>query len=466
MKFNFKPINIRTKVLILFSVFTLFVLGIMWLFQVLFLESIYNNQKKDEIEKYGKNIEEVIDSGDINSLINNLSFGNNINIYIIDDIDGIGRVLLPLEIASSRDNCLKEELFQIMKTKLNEAGNTNTTYKLADFSYVYASVIEYGDNDVYLYISSPLEHVKQTISLLSYQLLIITIVVIFLSFALSVLFSNNISKPVIQMSKSAKKLAKRDFKVNFEGSSYTEINELANTLNYAKKELMKSDDMQKQLIANVSHDLKTPLTMIKAYAEMIRDISGDDKEKRNKDTKIIIEETDRLAILVNDILNISKAGTGLDNFEKKEENLSEIVLEIIEKFNVLEVTGNYNFIVDVDTDLFTVCNKDKIEQVLYNLIANAVNYTGEDCKVFVNLKLIDNKIKFEVRDTGKGIPKEQLDNIWDKYYRSVETHKRPIKGSGLGLSIVKSILTAHEFNFGVTSEVDKGSCFYIIFPAL
>jgi len=287
-----------------------------------------------------------------------------------------------------------------------------------------------------------------------------------LSFALSVIFSNNISKPVMQMSKSAKRLAKRDFTVNFEGSSYTEINELAGALNYAKSELMKSDDMQKQLIANVSHDLKTPLTMIKAYAEMIRDINGDDKLKRDKNTKVIIDETDRLASLVNDILNISKAGTGLDNFEKKEENISEIVLGIVEKFNVLVELGSYNFIVDVDTDLFTICNKQKIEQVIYNLIANAINYTGDDKKVFVNLKILQNKIRFNVTDTGKGIPKEQLDNIWDRYYRSVETHKRPIKGSGLGLSIVKSILLAHGFDYGVNSIVGKGSCFYVDFPQI
>jgi len=465
LKFNIKPLSIKTKLTLFFAIFSLAILGIMWISQVLLLETTYNNKKKNDLIFLGEEITANLDSSDLNILINQKSFGNNNNIYLLNQN---GMVLLPIEIASTSNNFLRSNLFNAMITNLNNVDDDVVIYKLKDesTSYVYCAKLIYNEETVYLYINSPLEPVKQTIALLSYQLLIITAIVILLSMVLAIIFSNNISKPVVQMSKAAKKLAKRDFNVVFVGSSYKEINELAETLNYTKSELMKSDDMQKQLIANVSHDLKTPLTMIKAYAEMIRDLNGDDKVKRKKNTNIIIDETDRLAALVNDILNISKAGTGLDNFEKKEENISEIVMGIIEKFGVLEEYKSYKFIIDVDTDLFSICNKEKMEQVIYNLIANAVNYTGDDKKITISLKEFKDYIRFVVIDTGKGIPKELLENIWDRYYRSVETHKRPIKGSGLGLSIVKSILNAHGFNFGVDSIVGSGSSFYIDFPKI
>ena len=109
--------------------------------------------------------------------------------------------------------------------------------------------------------------------------------------------------------------------------------------------------------------------------------------------------------------------------------------------------------------------RKKLEQVVYNLVGNAVNYTGEDKKIAVGLHRAEKGVlRFTVTDTGKGIPEEARATIWDRYYRSAETHKRPIKGTGLGLSIVKTVLLKHGFKFGVDSEVGKGSTFYVLFP--
>lgn len=119
---------------------------------------------------------------------------------------------------------------------------------------------------------------------------------------------------------------------------------------------------------------------------------------------------------------------------------------------------------DIEDELYTEADQEKIEQVVYNLVGNAINYTGEDKKIAVGLKRTEQGLRLTVTDTGKGIPPEEVDTIWDRYYRSAETHKRPIKGTGLGLSIVKTILLKHGFDFGVESEVGKGSTFYVVFP--
>ena len=219
------------------------------------------------------------------------------------------------------------------------------------------------------------------------------------------------------------------------------------------------------MLANVTHDLKTPLTMIKAYASMIQEISGGDPEKRAKHTQVIIDESDRLTALVNDILNLSKIRSGMDTLKLQTFNLSEFIHTVLERFGYLTEKMGYTLERDIEDELYTEADMEKIEQVVYNLVGNAVNYTGEDKKIGVALKRTENgKIRFSVSDTGKGIPPEEISTIWDRYYRSSETHKRPIKGTGLGLSIVKTILIKHNFEYGVESEVGKGSTFYVLFP--
>ena len=260
-------------------------------------------------------------------------------------------------------------------------------------------------------------------------------------------------------------MAAGDFSVNFKGEySYAEMDALAETLDYAKEEIGKSDQLQKEVLANVTHDLKTPLTMIKAYASMIQEISGNDPEKRAKHTQVIIDESDRLTSLVNDILNLSKIRSGMDNLKLTTFNLSEFVHTVLERFDYLTETQGYTLTREIEDELYTEADTEKIEQVVYNLVGNAVNYTGEDKKITVGLKRTEKGLRFSVTDTGKGIPADQIDSIWDKYYRSAETHKRPIKGTGLGLSIVKTILLKHGFDFGAESEVGKGSTFYVYFP--
>jgi signal transduction histidine kinase len=282
------------------------------------------------------------------------------------------------------------------------------------------------------------------------------------------LISSYVSKPITDLTEKAKQMSYGNLSVDFHptnGAVYREIYELSDTLNYAESELSKADQMQKELIANVSHDFKTPLTMIKAYAAMIQDISGDNPEKRNKHAQIIIDESDRLASLVNDMLDLSKLRAGIDSLKLSLFNLSDCLQTVAGRFGYLIETEGYTFTLDITEDLFVEADKDKIAQVLYNLIGNAVNYTGEDKRVAIRLFAENGVVHFTVKDTGKGISPEEIDEIWERYYRSGETHKRPVKGTGLGLSIVKTILTKHNFKFGVRSEVGKGSTFYVDFPA-
>jgi signal transduction histidine kinase len=318
---------------------------------------------------------------------------------------------------------------------------------------------------VYLYVYQSLEFVEAVGRSMNARMIWIAVFVFVLTFALSSTISGVLSRPLDEIAGKAKRLATGDFEVDFKGEDYfEEMEALSASLNYAKDELSKADRMQKELLANVTHDFKTPLTMIKAYAEMIVEFAGENKEKRDRSANVIIEEADRLSSLVNDMLDLSKIRAGIQALQFEEFDVSVYLREILARFDYLAETQGYRFCVDVDEGLYTFADKQKLGQVMYNLIGNALNYTGDDKTVRVRLKKESEAIRFEVSDSGRGIPEEELSEIWERYYRSSETHKRPVKGTGLGLSIVKTILEKHAFRFGVNSVVGVGSSFYAFFP--
>ena len=191
---------------------------------------------------------------------------------------------------------------------------------------------------------------------------------------------------------------------------------------------------------------------------MVKDLTYKNKNKRDKNLNTIIEEVDRLNLLVEDILDLSKIQSNAVKLDKENFDLDILIKSIIEKFSILEEDGykiEYTgFSYNINAD------KKKIEQVIYNLLNNAINYTGEDKKVYITLKDLENKIRLEVKDTGSGIDLEDINHIWDKYYKVDKKYKRVTHGTGLGLSIVKNILIMHEYKYGVESKKGKGTTFY------
>ncbi len=474
---RFKSINFILWVS--FLAFAAFILILTWVFQITLLRTFLNVQVKDELESFGREIYQTLErmSPQSSQVIDGyiLSKENDnraTDIFILNLEDG-GK-LHP----SSEDGQLvtgvASDQFEKVKEKLaNSPYGDSVIVQISGSSYVYAAkmaMMTAGSSevtDVCLYISYSTVLADKTVGNMQLQLVLISLIVIFVALIISGLLSMELTKPISQISRAAKRMATGDYSVDFQAQySYAEMNALAETLNYAKEEISRADELQKEVLANVTHDLKTPLTMIKAYASMIQEISGDNPEKREKHTQVIIDETDRLTALVNDILKMSKIRSGMDTLKTEEFNLSEFIHTVLERFEFLTETQGYTIVRDIDDELYTRADKDKIEQVVYNLIGNAVNYTGDDKKITVSLHRKNEKIRFSVTDTGKGIPPEECSTIWERYYSSAETHKRPIKGTGLGLSIVKTILVKHGFGFGVDSEVGKGSTFFVDFPDL
>lgn len=351
--------------------------------------------------------------------------------------------------------------------KLSKADKTSPVIYTKNNALNYVMGLKYNGGS-YLIASYSLSVYNGSMRILLAYFVAVGVIVLLLTALVAYNASQRLTGGIKNLSSTAVRFSKGDFNVNFANAEYQELADLSDTLNSVRDEVKKSGDFQRELIANVSHDLKTPLTMIKAYASMIREISGNNPEKRDKHLQVIIDEADRLTGLVNDVLTVSKVSSNLDEINVKVFNLTEFLYGIINKFSYLQETQGYSFMTDIDSNLYTRADAEKIGQVIYNLLSNAINYTGDDKTVFISLKNdpVNERIKLTVKDTGKGISKEDLPDIWNRYYRVKENHSRPVKGTGLGLNIVKIILENHSFDFGVESEIGNGSSFWVDFPSI
>ncbi len=470
MKYKFAFNKLRNRVWLYFVVFTVLLVCLIWLLQTVFFEYNYQSVRGETMNLYADLIStEIKDGESIKEDYVTTLRESGIEVIVVKSVsDNNLSVVFPSDYYLDKESPLGNALESIIKSMSIEDKDSIGGERIlitGDPTFYTARRLQQFSGDEYVILLSSMNSVKDAVKVLRNQLFLVAIVVTVVSLFISFLIAERISRPIDDMSAIAERWAKGDDSVRFVGGSYLEMEELANALNKAKSEVNKTGRLQRDLLANVTHDLKTPLTMIKAYAEMIKDISGNNKEKRDKHTQIIIDETDRLTLLVNDILNLSKLQSQAEKFEEQPFNLSQLVETVIYRFDNVLTQQGYVVVSDIQPNIYIRADEKRIEEVVYNLIGNAINYTGDDKTVKVYLTSHGDKVKLEILDSGIGIDSDKIKTIWEKYYRYSETHKRTVKGTGLGLSIVKAILDAHNLEYGVISKVGLGSNFYVIFNA-
>ncbi|HIS38502.1 MAG TPA: HAMP domain-containing histidine kinase [Candidatus Onthousia faecavium] len=448
--------KLATKIFIYLAIFSLLILIFLFFFQVIFIDSFYEWTKTKTIKNLANNILITENDASLIDKLDRISYQENVCIEITNKN---GYTLY-----KTYNNSCRLNIETIKNNFLN--GNTNTkTYNLINTFTNEKSIMaatKLNDN-LYIFISTSLIPLNSTVSIIEQQLIIVSIVVLLLSIGVAYFISKRLSTPIIKISKAAKLIAKGKLKTTFETTSdIKELIDLTNALNEMKLELAKTEELQKDLLANVSHDLKTPLTMIKAYAELIIDININDKEKSKENLKVIVEEADRLTSLVNDILTLTKIENNLSILEPSIFDLISLIKKIIKHHEIYIIKDGYHITFKHKNikSLKIKADKKKIEQVIYNLINNALNYTGEDKTVVIELKSLNDIYRLSITNSGNLLSKEELDHVFDKYYRNNKNHKRKVYGTGLGLSIVKNILLLHNYNYGVTSSKGEGTVFY------
>ena len=526
LKQNKRKLPLRFWLAVGFLIFSALLLIVLWLFQTVFLETFYKSVKTRQVKDCAYSVADNISSDNLSDLITDIEEQNSMTVAIFDTGSTIfttvyssknpfQRFKLEMSTVYELYHCAAEqdgEYSTITRSgnprrfdRDNNSGRNNQATPDSAFpafgnaddrddddrnddrddddrgdssfadrrfpalerenveTLAFVKVVDTAAGERLVIVESEITPVSSVVDTLRYQLIIMTVVLAALSIIVAVVVAATISKPLADTNKKAKALADRNYDLHFSGGRYREIKELNDTLNYAADELKKVDNLQKELIANISHDLRTPLTMITGYAEIMRDLPG---EVTPENIQIIIDEATRLNNLVSDLLDISRLQSGTADIKHAPFSLTNCIQSIFARYTKLIENDGLNLVFEHEGEAFVNGDELRMTQVIYNLINNAVNYIGEDKTVLVRQTVADGRVRIDVIDRGDGIPQEKLDDIWDRYYRVDKEHRRAVIGTGLGLSIVKNILIAHDADFGVISKLGEGSDFYFSMPVI
>ncbi|NCB31037.1 MAG: HAMP domain-containing histidine kinase [Clostridia bacterium] len=425
-------IKLKWRIFIFLLGFCALLLLLLWLFQTVLLNDMYKYIREKEIKTAISYVQEHINSPELPAILDTL--------------------LRDKEIAVTKTN----EFVPPQPQPQDERGymRQETITKTQVF------ILEDGQ-ELSLTFHAIITPVNATVTTLQMQLYIVIGIMLLMSVILAAIIAKKISKPLEDINSSAKILAKGDYSVLFAGKGFLEIRELSDTLNTAARDLSKVESLRRELMANVSHDLRTPLSLIYSYSEMMHDFPEEITEEQ---TQVIMDETKRLTSLVNDMLDFSKLESGLQELCLSACNLTQMLRKTTERTAELVKQSGYSLCFAYDGEYMVYADEVKITQAYYNLLINALNYCGEDHRVEVRQKVENGIVRIEVADNGEGIAVEELPYIWDRYYKSKKNHKRAVTGSGLGLSIVRKVFELHHAQYGVTSEIGKGSVFWFQLP--
>ncbi len=467
--------KMRVKLFVNIIVFVLIAIFLLWGLQLFLLDSFYFQLAKNRMSAAAIEITELQKKSrnDFSQQIHSIALNNE---FCVSVFGSDGRLITAADVGGGCmiHNINDTSLNELYQEALDNGGEYLHRAELRDFQSNIKNnhKVKYSVRDRILFVSiaqtsngpmimmfdaatTPVSIIK---AVLTVQLIFTTLVLSVLSALIANIIAKNLSQPIADVNRAAKKLTHGEYDVNFTGEGYREIYELSETLNRTADDLKRTDQMKKDLIANISHDLRTPLTLITGYCEMMRDIDG---ENTPENMQVVIDEATRMSSLVKDLIDLSKYESGAVKLEKENVDLDYLIIETVERYRKLMSDEGYTFEYESVGPTFVQCDKKRILQVIYNLINNAANYGGEDKMVVIRLGKGENgRKRVEVIDHGAGIAKEDLPYIFDRYYKVDKVHNRAASGTGIGLSIVKNILENHGAVYGIQSETGKGSIFY------
>ncbi len=401
----------------------------------------------------------LVNSNNVCAIIYNQ---NGKRVYEADSLGELCMLDDEIEIDSDSLTISKDSDKLMKKLDSSNTLNLSLTSSISGLEMLmYGKKISVNLANYYLVINTPLELLESYVDFILKQYIYLSLIVIMLALIVSFLLANRITSPIVNMQKEAIKLADGDYHVSFKSNrhSYSEINDLANTLDDATDKLSKIDELRKDLLANVSHDLRTPITLIRSYAEMIKDISGDNPVKRNEHLDVIIDETEYLTKLINDMQEYSKLQAGYINLNKSNFDIKKTTLHVCDLLDGLLKEKNITLKKKLKS-VIVYGDEVKISEVIYNYLSNAIKHSYNNSKIYITLKDSEDSLYFEVKDEGEGISEEALPYVWDRYYKIDKNFRRNENSTGLGLAIAKAILEAHKAKYGVVSKLNKGSTFY------
>lgn len=481
MKIKDKVKTVRFKLFTVICISTMIVIFVIVLINNILLESFYIYSKTEVAKKISEEVNNYYKSGtyyNISTILRQIEIKNNIDILILDKYDEV-------------EYCSNKEMIEITATTNNSKAlhtiysNKRTTInRVNDNNNVYMLLTSYLDNDYIIYIRIPITPIKESVRISNETLLLIGIIMILISGIISSYIARRFTAPIVKLNKITKKMAKLDFSEKYEENDTddeintlgkninemsdkleTTINQLRNNNSELEKDIeekLKIDDKRKRFISDVSHELKTPISLIQGYAEGLLENVNSDEESRKFYAEVIIEESEKMNKLVQDLLKLMKLEYQEEKPKDEEFNLTELIKEELRKQSKIIEEKNINIEFDENKEIKVYASQEALEQVVRNYLTNAIKHCEEkkkEKKIVIRTEKIEDKIRLYVYNTGEKIAEKDIDKIWDRFYKADESRNREDGGTGIGLAIVKAIMNNYKNDFGV-KNFENGVEFY------
>ena len=476
--------SIRRQLLVTFVGTMVIALLAIALINHLFLGRFYESRKVKEIEKAYKTINSLdsLAEEDFNSAIMEIAIQDNLQILITDEDFTTVR-------STSRDaKELAARLFGYYtgfyrdKITVVETAAYYTIQKTKDISINTSYLEMWGqlDNGKWFLIRTPIESIENAVNLSNYFYLCIGALVTSIAVISIIMLSKRITNPIVQLSGLSKRMAELDFDARYTGHVGNEIDQLGENFNKmsdtlektiselktANVELQKDvelknqiDEVRKEFLNNVSHELKTPIALISGYAEGLKDNIADDAESREFYCDVIIDEANKMNTMVKKLLTLNQLEFGNDQTVMERFDLTALINGVISGMRLLISEKGATVSFKVSEPVYVWGDEFKIEEVVTNYMSNALNHLDYDRQIDVRIRTENGIVTTSVFNTGDPIPEEDIDKIWDKFYKVDKARTREYGGSGIGLSIVKAIMDAHQQTCGVKNYAN-GVAFY------
>ena len=432
--------RIRAKLMLAFLCMAALAIALIWLVQAVFLSDSYLNQRVSSIDS-ALNAFAIGADSDYAAL----ESAQNISLLAVNDS---GTVVYQSEGLPMRGQIVKRipELTQEpgTGTKPVEIGTEQARYALL------SRAVEGGT----LLVVFSLVDVSEASRVLLQQLWVITVVLLSAALLLSLLLSRLFSRPIVEVTSAAKRMAAGDYGVALQTKSRDEIGQLTRALNELGQELGKAEELRRELIANVSHELRAPLTIIRGYAETVRDVSWPIEAKREEQLNAIVEESARLNLLVSDILDYSRLQSGAEACKPTAFSGVDALSELVSRFSLAASQREISLELSCPAG-DVLFDRGQFVQVVSNLLDNAVRHAVSGSRVRVSGESLGEKMCICVENEGEQIPPKELTKIWDRYHRAPKRGEAGNLGTGLGLAIVKTILEQHGVSYGAESDENK-----------
>ena len=332
-----------------------------------------------------------------------------------------------------------------------------------------------SDNQTIVIMSTPVAGLKESVNISNKFLIYVAVIGFIITVIITFLITKMITSPILQLAEISNKMGKLDFTARYDGKRSDEIQTLGQNMNYMSDRLKKAisklqeanevlkedikrkeaiDEMRKDFIANVSHELKTPIALIQGYAEGLNEGLCEDEESRKYYTEVIMDESEKMNKMVKQLLTLSSLESGNSILHKENFNMTSLTEGVLSSISIL--IGEKNVKVDFDTskDIFLYADEFKIEEVVTNYISNAIHHVNDNGTIKIDVSEDERNVYFSVYNTGNQIPEKDLANVWEKFFKVDKAHSRSYGGSGIGLSIVKAIVEAHGGAVKVVNKSD------------